>query len=266
VVITALRKRDGYRLSKRNLRMYLMLALTGIFGYGVFFLFGMQFTTSAQGSIIAGLNPVTVSLFAHVMHNERLARRWQYIGFPVSFTGVIFVVGVQTILDFQLDYLIGNLIIVCAMILWGVYSSIGKEAMKTMSSFEATSGGVLIGCLLFGLTATTDSFWTLPVMLEPLFWLNALYLGAGVTFLSFAFYFIGIKNIGATNASVFINLVPVFGVLFSVLVLAEPIYWTFIVGLILVLVGITIINMPTGSDDPSQLDETMIPLPSPEEK
>jgi drug/metabolite transporter (DMT)-like permease len=240
-----MRKRSGYRLSRKNIKMYLSLALTGVFGYGVFFLFGMQFTTSAQGSIIAGLNSVTVSLFAHLIHRERLSKRWQYIGFPVSFAGVIFVVGVQTLIDFRVEYLIGNLIIVCAMVVWGLYSSIGKEAMKTMSSFEATFGGVLVGCVIFGLTALTDAFWTLPVMLDATFWLNSLYLGAGTTFLGFLFYFIGIKNIGATNASAYINLVPVFGVLFSVLILAEPIYWTFIVGLALVLVGITTINLPT---------------------
>ena len=64
--------------------------------------------------------------------------------------------------------------------------------------------------------------------------MNAFYLGAFVTVVGFLFYFISIKELGATRAGGFINLVPVFGTFFSALIMPEdPIYWTFGVGLIL---------------------------------
>jgi drug/metabolite transporter (DMT)-like permease len=221
------------------------VGVTGIFGYGVLFLTGMRFTTAAQGSIIAGFNPTTVSIVAHLVHGERLPRKWQYLGYAFAFSGVVFVVGIQSLIDFNIEYLIGNLIILVAMITWGVYSSIGKEAMKKLSPLEVNAGGALFGTILFGFGATYEQVWIQPAMFNPVFWVNALYLGACVTFIGFLFYFISIKNIGASRTGGFINLVPVFGIISSALILPdEPIYWTFGIGLVLVLFGISLINFP----------------------
>jgi drug/metabolite transporter (DMT)-like permease len=93
--------------------------------------------------------------------------------------------------------------------------------------------------------AVTEEIWTLPALVDPIFWINALYLGVCVTFIGFLFYFISIKELGATRAGGFINLVPVFGTLFSYLILNETIYWTYGVGLFLVVSGIVIINFPS---------------------
>ena len=241
--------------TKRRAKILFLVGLTGIFGYGVLFLTGMQFTTAAQGAIIAGFNPATVSLFAHLIHKERLGKKWQYAGFALAFTGIIFVVGVQALLDFRLDYLIGNLIILVAMMTWGLYSSIGKEAMKTMSPLEVTAAGVFVGCMMFGLSATTEQFWTLPAMADPMFWMNVLFMGTFVTFLGFLFYFESIKQIGATKTGGFINLVPVFGTSLSFLILGENIYWTFALGLVLVIGGILIINYSGRNDSASTISE-----------
>ncbi len=233
---------------RENLKVLLLAGITGVFGYGVLFLSGMTLTTAAQGSIIAGFNPVTVSLFAHIMHNERLQRRWQYAGFALSFTGVVFVVGIQSIIDFNLNHLVGNVIVLCAMMIWGLYSSISKEGMKKMSSLTVTAGGVVYGCIFFGLAAAIEEPWLILTQVDLVFWINILYLGGLVTFTGFFFYFESINKLGATRSAAFISLVPVFGTALSVLILQEPIYWTFGIGLALVVIGIIVINFPKNDD------------------
>ncbi len=237
--------------TKRDWGMFFLLGLTGIFAYGVLFLTGMRFTTAAQGSIIAGINPTTVSLLAHITHKERLTPKWRYGGYICSFLGIVFVVGIQALLEFQLEYLIGNLILLIAMLTWGLYSVIGKTTMQTHTSLEATTGGILFGTLLFGFSALTEQFWLLPAMFNITFWFNILYMGIFVTFLGFLFYFIGIKQLGASRSSIFISLVPVFGTTFSFLILSEPIYWTFQIGLLLVIIGILLINYPIKQPTPA---------------
>ena len=162
----------------------------------------------------------------------------------ILFLGVVFVVGVQSLLDFQLEYLIGNLIILGAMCLWGVYSSIAKESMKSMTPLEANAGAAVIGMVLFGIGATFEEPWTLGFYTNPYFWWNVFFLGAFTTFIGFLFFFISIQKIGATRTGGFINFVPVFGTTLSILILSETIYWTFLVGLILVVIGVSIINIP----------------------
>ncbi len=234
------------------------VAVTGIFGYGVFFLVGMQFTTAAQGAIIAGLNPMMVSIFAHMTHGERLRRRWQYVGFIFGFVGVVFVIGVQALIEFNYSHLLGNLCIVCATVTWGLYSSIGKHAMNRQSPVEVNTGGIMLGALLFGFAATSERFWEVTVMLDPLFLWNILFLALFTTFVGFLFYFESIKKIGITRTGVFINLVPVFGTVLSHLILQEEIYWTFAIGLVLVVLGIIFINVPTNriqDQQPHNTDE-----------
>jgi len=234
-------------VKRGNVRILFFAGLTGVFGYGVFFLTGMTLTTAAQGSIIAGFNPVSVSLFAHIIHNERLKEKWQYGGFALSFAGVIFVVGIQALIEFNIDHLLGNLVVWGAMLQWGLYSSISKEGMKTMSPLAVTAGGVAYGGILFGLGAVTEEPWIILQGLGIEFWVNILYLGGCVTFAGFFFYFTAIDKLGATKTAGFISLVPVFGTALSVLILNDPIYWTFGLGLVLVVIGIIIINLPNRS-------------------
>ncbi len=238
-----------FSIDKESLKWYLLLGLVGIFGYGVFFLVGLRFTTAAQGAIIAGLNPASVSLFAHVLLGERFSKKWKYLGIALSFLGVIFVIGVQALIDFRPDYIIGNILILGAVTCWGLYSSIGKKVMKQRSAFNVTAGAVFFGMMLFGLGALTERFWNIPGISSPPFILGIIILGLLVTFLGFYFYFNGIKILGASKASIYINLVPVFGTLFSALLLEETIYWTFIVGIILIVTGITMIQYPEHDND-----------------
>lgn len=240
--------------SRANMKWLILLGLTGIFGYGVLFLVGMTFTTAAQGSIIAGFNPVTISIFAHLIHKERLQPKWKYFGFAISFVGVIFVVGVQALIDYQPNYLLGNLIILGAMCIWGLYSSIAKSAMETMTPLEATGGSAVVGLFLFGAGAIFEQPWTLTVFSEVDFWFNVFFLGAFTTVVGFLFFFIGIEKLGATRAGGFINFVPVFGTALSVLILRETIYWTFMLGLLLIITGVSIINYSRNRNGNQHID------------
>ncbi len=227
-----------------DLLWFFSLGFVGIFGYGVLFLVGMKFTTAAQGAIIAGINPVSVSIFAHLLHKERFNYKWKYVGFLFSFLGIIFVIGIQALIQFKAEYLIGNLLILTAMAFWGLYSSLGKFVMKKHSSLTTTAGAVFFGAILFGIGSVTEGFWRLSLFNNLIFVVGIVFLGFFVTFLGFYFYFLGVRNIGASRSSIFINLVPIFGTIFSAWMLGEVIYWTFFIGLVLVLIGITIINFP----------------------
>ena len=180
-----------HRYTRRDIYFFFILGLVGVFGYGVLFLIGMQYTTSAQGAIIAGVNPTTVSLLAFIFLKERLTPKWRYIGFLFSFLGIVFVVGVQALLEFQIIYLVGNLILLFAMLTWGLYSILAKSKMKTHSALETTAMGIFYGTMLFFPGAMMEHFWALPIMVDPFFWLNILYMGIFVTVLGFLFYFLG---------------------------------------------------------------------------
>ena len=137
---------------------------------------------------------------------------------------------------------------IIVILCWGVYSTTGKTAMQTLSPEEATAGSIFIGWAIFGIGMIPESGLILPVLLRIDFWWNVFFLGAFTTFIGFLFFFIGINKLGASKTAGFINFVPVFGTTLSFLILAETIYWTFLIGLILVIIGVSIINYPKNED------------------
>jgi drug/metabolite transporter (DMT)-like permease len=240
--------------NSQTMRSLVVGGITGIFAFMVLSLMATRFTTAAQASILAGLNPIFVSFFAYLIHKERLAASWRYLGISIAFVGVIFVVGVQSFLNFNFEYLAGNIIMIFAILAWGVYSTTGNAAMKIITPAEATAGSIFVGGIIFGFGAITEIGTVSPVFSEIDFWWNVVFLAVFSSFFGFLMYFEAIKRIGAIRTSGFTSLIPVFGTITSIIILQEQIYWTFIVGLILVVMGILILNAP----DKKELPESVI--------
>ena len=73
---------------------------------------------------------------------------------------------------------------------------------------------------------------------------SVLYLGVGGTALAFVWYYMSIKRLGASIASIFNNLVPVFGVAISVLVLGEPLLPSMLIGGAIAIGGVMMVSRP----------------------
>ena len=245
-VLLGFERKTPWSLFTRSTYRSLVLAgVTGIFAFIVLSIIGTGYSTAGQASIIAGLNPVTVTLFAYFVHRERLTNTWQYSGFVLAFLGIVFVVGVQYLVEFNAGYLTGNIILVAAMVLWGAYSAASKSAMKTLGSIEVTAGSVYVGWLMFGVGSLTETGSIGSAVSSWTFWLNVLFLGAFSTVLGFTIFVDSIGKIGATRTGAFNSFVPIFGVAASIVLLGEAVYWTTALGLVFVVLGLLIINAPT---------------------
>ncbi|MDH5404799.1 MAG: DMT family transporter, partial [Candidatus Heimdallarchaeota archaeon] len=150
-----------------------------------------------------------------------------------------------SLINFQLNHLFGNILIFFAMICWSTYSNIGKQVMKKHSPVETTGMAVIFGMFFFFVAALSEKFWILKSAYNnSFFWLSVIFLGSVITFFTFLIFFYSVNRIGATTSSIFINLVPIFGTWFSYIFLKEEIYWTFLIGLLLIIIGIILINFP----------------------
>ena len=230
--------------SAKTFLQFFILGLLGIFGYGILFLYGMRLTNASQGAVLAGTQPVLISTLAFIFYREKLSPKWRYIGFIFSLLGVLIIFGIQSLLEFNRDILLGNILVLVALMLFASYSIYGKKVMENHSSLEATAGATLFGMILFGIGAAITDPWSQLKSTTIQFWGGIILLALGTTVISFFFYFYAIKQIGATRTGAFINLVPVFGTFFSVLILEETLPWTLLFGLLAISLGIFIINFP----------------------
>ncbi|MHA1674839.1 MAG: DMT family transporter [Promethearchaeota archaeon] len=247
-IILVLRYRKNFsKYTWKGFKKFAILALLGIFGYGILFLTAMHYTTSAQGAVIAGIQPAIIALMASFIHKERLAPRWRYFGILFSFSGVLVIIGVEPFLNYNQDHLIGNIIVVIAFLFFASYSVYGKKVMQEYNSFETTAWATIIGMSMFGISAVIENKWEVLQIQASFFWIAILILALLTTVISFFIYFWVIQRVGATKTGIFINLVPVFGTLASVVLLQEVLSWTLWVGLALISVGIGFINFPLNS-------------------
>ena len=90
----------------------------------------------------------------------------------------------------------------------------------------------------FGTLHPTQFDWRMVVSL--------LYLGVFGTAVAFVWYYMSVKKVGASTTSIFNNLVPVFGVAISVLILGEPLLVSMLVGGAVTIIGVTMVSRADG--------------------
>ncbi|AEA33882.1 DMT family transporter [Hippea maritima] len=232
-----------YNLAEKlflNFKLLFLMALTGIFLYGIFFLFALKFAKASDVSLISGANPIITAIIAWIVLKERLTPLG-VLGICVSFVGIAFIVSkgdLKTITT--LNFNLGDFLMLLATTMWAVYSVITKKALRGLSTTEAVCLSSLLGALIFLPLAVFKGNLHLTYPFKA--WASLMYMVLFSTIIAFSAWYNGIKEIGATKASVFVNLVPVFGVITSVVVLGESLSFYEVIGGLFVIVGVVMTN------------------------
>src|SRR6476659_6179418 len=241
----AYRRGGLVRPSRRDLPLVLALGATAVAGYNALFLYGLELAPASDGEIIVpGLAPVFTVLIAWPVLGERIGRRGA-AGLLLAFAGLVAVIGPTGGLD--RDRLLGALLFVAGAACWGIYSVLGKSATARFGAVRATLYATATGTLLLLPFAIADSGWSKLADADGSAWASILYLAVFGTVLAFVLFYEGVSRIGASRATAFALLIPIFGVLGSVLILDESIgAWTFVGG-VAILSGLWLVQHPASS-------------------
>jgi drug/metabolite transporter (DMT)-like permease len=236
-------KREGLpRLTARQLLVVTALGATGILAYNLFFFNGLRLISAGRASLIIALNPVFITLVSAMIHKEPLSVR-RVMGILLSLTGAIIVITRgQPLSIFDGGIGRGEFLIFGCVLSWTLYSVIGKTAMRGLTPLVAVCYSSLAGTLLLLVAAVRQGSFAEAVSYPPAAWLSLAYLGMFGTVIGFLWYFQGIQLIGPSRAAVFINFVPVNGVLLATLILGEPLTLSLLSGGVLVVTGSYLAN------------------------
>ncbi len=228
---TPLFERDG--TLKAGLLAGFLFAVEFVFIYG-----GLAYTNASRMVVFIYLTPVLTALGLHfVVPGERLHPA-QWLGVLVAFTGVVL-----AFFNSGQNTLIGDLCGIAAAFFWSATTVLIRatrlaqaSATKTLFYQLGVSAALLpIFALLLkepGVTALT-----------PLALASLAYQGVIVAFLSYLAWFWLLGRYLAARLSVFSFLAPMFGVLFGVMFLSEPLGPQFAVAAGLVALGIVLVNL-----------------------
>ena len=218
---------------------------TGVFGYAAFFLSGLQYLPAGKAALVITLNPVVTLLLAVWIFKERLNRTIA-LGMLLAAAGAVVVIShgrPQDILHGAVG--LGELLILGCVACWVAYTLLGRVMLTGVDALSTTAVTSTIGAVLLlvaslvvegpaGLQAAVHSNGTA--------WGALLFLSWGATALAYAWYFDGVKALGAGAASGYITLVPVIGVVISALLLGESVDASMLLGGAMAVAGTAVMN------------------------
>jgi len=219
-----------------------LLGLVGVFAYNLFFMGALQKLPASRAALIIALNPaITIAISALVLKERLSARRW--VGVAAALFGVAIVVSrgdLTTLAGGSLG--VGELLMFAAVVSWAVYTILGRKVLGGLTPLAATNYAALWGTLMLGIV-TAPQFTTLHA--AQFDWrvnISLLYLGVCGTALAFVWYYMSVKRFGAGRASIFNNLVPVFGVAISVLLLGDKLLPSMLIGGAVTILGVFMVS------------------------
>ena len=229
-------------LRLRQIVPVLLLGLTGVLAYNVFFFKGLKLIEAGRAAIIIANNPIGIALFSALIFRERLTAM-RLAGIALSISGAVLVITRGSLAALGSGAVgRGELFILGCVASWVTFSLLGKALLKEMSPLASILYASVSGTLCLALPAWREGLLAAWPAFTLTDWLALFYLGFFGTVLGFVWYYEGIQRIGATKAGVFINFVPVSAIVFSFLILGEPLTGSLVAGALLVLSGVYLTN------------------------
>lgn len=229
-------------LSPQQIVSLLLLGLTGVLAYNLFFFQGLHSVEAGRASLIIAANPVIIALASHLLLKERLGPV-EAIGIGLSVLGAMIVIGRGDVSALLIDGLgSGEWMLLGCVFSWVAYTLIGKHVLHGLSPLIAVSYSSAFGSIMLAAVVFTRGGLDISLLGHVPVWLNIGYLSIFGTVLAFVWFYKGVHALGAARAGQFINLVPVSGVCFGAWLLDEPVTWSLLAGGLFVLAGIWLAN------------------------
>ena len=231
----------GFALTKKSFRL---LSALGIVGGSLYFLTehsAMNYTTTTNTSLIVCMCPLFATALISLFYKSQRLHGIQIMGTLMAAVGVVVVV-LNGRFVLHLSPL-GDTLAFVACLCWAVYSLLMIPATRHYSTLFITRKVFFYGLLsMVPYFLIWPSHPSLQLLLRPDILGNLLFLGCVASMLCFLAWNWVIRQLGAVVATNYVYLNPVVTALFAWLILSERITVFFVLGSVLILVGMYLIS------------------------
>ena len=231
------RLRRDWPVVRRHLPLLTLLGAAGFSVFNAMQYSALLFTSAINISIEQAAMPMLVFVANFLLHRIGVAPG-QIIGFTLSLLGVVLTAthGDPTRLA-ALDLNRGDALMLLAIVIYAGYTVAlrHKPAIHWQSLMIVLCGSAFVVSLPFLLWEGLSGSMILP---DARGWTIAVYTAIFPSVLSQVFFIRGVELIGANRAGLFINMVPIFGTLLSIIILGEAFHLYHAAAMALVLGGI----------------------------
>ncbi len=226
------------RITRKEFFSIVLLSVTGMVMFNVLLFSALKSITATRSSIMLAFTPVVVTVVAHLLYKEQV-RKLMIVGIVLSTVGAILTITSGNVsLVFSQGLAIGDILMILSVLSWALYSILIKKAIERLSSLVVLSYGSVIGVIFLLPFTFWEKGWATLSLLNISSFISLLYLGLAAAGIAYLWYFQGIKEVGSSRSSVFLNIEPVAAITIGVLFLGESITIPIGIGALLVMSGL----------------------------
>ena len=238
-IIMYLRGEHSFLPPKKHLLMLILMGLTGVtISNGAQFE-GLKYSTVANATLISAACPAITALLAAVFIHERLRLR-QWVGIAVSMSGALYLISGgswETIAHTSFNF--GDILFIIGEAGWAACCLLSYPVMKEMSVLSVTAWYGLFGAAGTAVYGSLTEGLTFPV-LSPIGLISFAFVTWGGGVAAMLLWNLGLKYTGASTASIFLNLMPIIGMISAALTINEIISFKEIIGAVVIISGVYI--------------------------
>lgn len=227
--------------------LFLFYGAVGFATFNVLVYVAAHHTSGVNAAIEQVTINIFVMLFNFVLFRTRVAGL-QLAGVALTILGVAITAShgdLGRLLALEIN--VGDLLVILASLAYAIYSIALRWKPQThwMSFFTAAVVGAILASIFYQqvIGGGVGAFFAQLPEITTLGWIIVAYTVLLPSVISQVLYVRGVEMIGSNRASLFINLIPIFGTIGSVLVLGERLEGFHLVAAALVIIGIVLAEL-----------------------
>lgn len=229
-----------HRLKETTKKQELTFALAGLSGLTLYYLLeniALTYTSASNVGVIISVAPFFTAVLSSVFLKEEKLSAGFFLGFLVAMAGICIISfnGAELNLNPK-----GDILALIAAFVWALYAVLSKKIAGYGYNIIQSTRRIFTYGIIFMIPALFffDFKMDFTRFLEPVNFLNIVYLGLCASALCFVTWNFAVKCLGAVKTSIYIYASPVITVIMSVIILDEKVTFLSAAGIILTLAGL----------------------------
>lgn len=237
MALLAWRQRIGWRQYRQHWASGLLVGL-GFTGEFAFLAWGLEYSLASHMSVFLYTAPIFAALGLHFLVPGEQLSKHQWVGISCAFIGMLVAMAPSADISNIDDILLGDALGLCAGLSWAATTlvlrrtSLNQAPASQIVTYQLAVLVLILGPWVYGLDQ-----WQY-IKITPAVIVSLSFQTLVISFVALLLWFALLARYKASQLGAFSFLSPLFGVIFGVIWLDEPLSWNFVAGGLAILTGV----------------------------